>query len=249
MKAGQTVNRLVTLQVATGVFAGAALNFASAAAAIAVGWGWTWYDSTGAALSSQPAYTLSCIDSANGIHVLSYPLPGNRGYVKTTIPSGYRADPAGWSYDGLSYDDDAIAGLLLTAQGVPAVNSADDGDLGDVVSADAYNSGTLYIPSGKLSKFGLAFSDLSGFSISAGAKSAPADTMVALTCAFGATYLTDGAFTFSWNTMDPAMQLDAATYAKTWFIDVQIKQTASPNKLITTNRYSINVKWQRDTVT
>lgn len=239
MKAGDTVTKLVCLQGATGSAAGNGLSFGTAAAFAAAGWALTWYDTSGVALASQPTYTVAVIDGVRGVHAISFPLAAGRGYVKATVPSGYRSDPFGWSFDGQSYDDDAIAGLLQTNQGVPAVTSADDGDLGDIVWKDAWTSDTQTIPLGRLSRFGYAFSDLaSGWTISAGFRQTPNGTAVlsgagpgnGITAAFVAA--TSGTYKVSWDVYPTAMDMAVGDEAQVWYLDVQLKNTAS-GRLIT----------------
>lgn len=242
---GESVIKLVCLQVATGALAGNGLSYANAAAYIAAGWGLVAYDNTGVALAAQPTYTVAVLDSTIGLHRIIYTLPSGIGFILPTIPTGYRMDPRAWTFEGESYDADSIAGLLQTVQGVPLITSAADGDLGDVVDGDAWSGGTLTIPIGRLTPFGLTYADLAAGTITAGLKSSPTDTMTAITCAFVSAPA--GTFKPSWATFPAAMKLTGSDQYKTWYMDVQFKSAGG--LLITTNRYVLRVAWERDTVT
>ncbi len=138
-------------------------------------------------------------------------------------------------------DLDTIAGFLQTSQGIPGVQSAADGTLGDVVMGDAWQSGTLTVPLGKISPFG--YSDLTGMTITAAFKNAPADT--AVTCS--ASILDASARTVKayFDTFPVGLNLTSTEYSKPFFLDLQLKHTAS-GKIITPLRYQLNVAWQRD---
>ncbi|MBA3622948.1 MAG: hypothetical protein H0W48_00460 [Methylibium sp.] len=238
MIAGTTVVKLISLQTDAGV----AQSYADKAAFQGAGWDLSWRDSAGTALATQPTWTIA--HDASGIHRLAYALPGGIAYARLTIPIGFRPDPAGWTSDGDSYDVDALAGLLLTSTAVPASQSAADADLGDVVDGDAFSSGSLTLTLGKLTPFGVAFADLaSGWTITAAAKSEPADTPVALTCAF--VVAAGGTFKVSWPTFPAGMALGTTERSKTWYIDVQLKRT-SDSLIVTPNRYQVNVVWERN---
>lgn len=245
MISGDTIAQVVYLQT----LAGAGLSYANKTAFQAATWDITWTDAIGVALGTQPTWSIAHVSgSVDGQHIVTYTLPAGFSIAKFTIPAA-DADPGAWASDGSSYDDDSLAGLLLTSVGVPSPTSAADGDLGDVVMGDAYNSGTLYIPLGKLTVFGYAFADLaSGWTISAGLKDIPATTMVAATATFGASVATDGAFSFSWASFPAGLNLTSTETSKQFYVDIQLKRTAS-STIITTNRYGLNVVWERDTVT
>jgi hypothetical protein len=236
--------KLLSLQTDAGV----AQSYADKTAFTGASWNLTWRDADGTALASQPTWTITT--EGNGVHRVKYTVPAGVWWVEPTVPAGYRIDPYSWGGEGQSYDEDSLAGLFLTAQGVPATNSAVDSDLGDVVQGDSYNSGTLYIPLGKLTKFGYSYANLaSGWTISAGVKSAPSDTAITVSGAtFGGTVAADGAFSLSWTTFPTGMQLASTEESKTWYLDVQLKRTTS-STIITSNRYSLRVLWERDTTT
>lgn len=239
MIAGESKPKLLILQNA----AGTALSYADKAAFQAASWDLTWRDVDGVALTAQPTWTIA--DEGAGLHRVKYVQPGGVYWVEITVPGTNYVSPITWANEGESYDDDAIAGLLLTAQGTPAVISADDSTLGDVVMGDAWSTGTLTIPVGKLTPFGYTLADLaSGWTISAGAKNVPADASIALTAAF--VVAGSGTFKVSWVTYPASMNLTSTETSKPFYIDVQLKKT-STGQIITTNRYSINAVWQRDT--
>lgn len=246
MIAGDTVVKVVYLQT----LSGRGLSYANKAAFQADGWDISWVDTTITALTSQPTWTIA-VESGNtrGKHNIVYTVPSGVSVAKVTVP-GWATDPGAWSLEGQTYDEDSIAGTILTSQGTPGVQSATDGDLGDVVDGDSWNSGTLYIPLGKLSVFGYGFSDLaSGWTISAGLKSDPSDTqLTGATATFGATVATDGAVSVGWTTFLTGMALASTERSKDWFLDVQLKKTSS-SQIITTNRYKLTVVWQRNTTT
>lgn len=239
MQAGDSKPKLLILQTAAGVN----YSYADKASFQAGGWDLIWRDVNGTALTSQPVWTIA--DEGNGLHRVKYAQPAGVYWVEITVPGTAYVTPATWMNEGEAYDNDAIAGLLLTNQGVPAVISADDGTLGDVVNTDSWSSSTLFIPVGKLTPFGKTFADLaSGWTITAGLKKVPTDTMVPITCAFVDT--TTGAFKASWTTFPAAMDLGTAEQAQ-WYLDIQIVETAT-HLCITTNRYALRVVWERDTV-
>jgi hypothetical protein len=241
---GDTIAQVVYLQST----AGAGYSYANKAAFQAALWDLTWTDATGVALTTQPTWSIAVeAGSTNGKHLVTYTVPPGFAVAKVTVPSG-ASDPGAWASDGSSYDEDALAGLFLTSTGVPSPTSASDQDLGDVVAGDAYNSGTLYIPLGRLTAFGYAYSDLaSGWTISAGLKAVPTDTSVAITAAFGASVATDGAFKVSWSSYPAGLAL-TTEQSKQFYMDVQLKRTAS-STLITTNRYALRAVWDRNTAT
>lgn len=255
--AGDSIPKLIALQVADGLSAGDGLSYANKTAFQAAGWNLTWCDADGVALTSQPTWTIAVEDATRGIHRVKAVLPSGIGYVKPTIPSGYRIDPARWPFEGQAYDDDAIAGLLQTNQGVPEVRSADDGDLGDVVMGDSWSTGTLTIAAGKLTPFGYVAADLaSGWTISGGFRTAPNAPSTAVLSGVAAgngitaefVSAVDGTFRVKWTVSPTAMALGTTAEAQVWYLDVQIKKTSS-SEIITVARYRLRFVWQRDTTT
>ncbi len=243
MITGDTVVKVLYLQT----LSGRNLSYASKALFQADGWDLSWRDSTGAALSSQPTWTIA--DQTGGRHLVAYTVPTGVSWVKATIP-GWAADPGVWALEGEAYDEDTLAGLLQTSQGVPGLQSAADGDLGDVVMGDAWTSGTITVALGKISPFG--YSDLTGMTLSAGFKQDP--TTVALvsttTPALYTTIIDAAARTVSaqWITFPSALNLGstASDLGADWYMDLQLKHTAS-TRIMTVGRYKLRVVWQRDT--
>lgn len=256
MKVGDSKPKLLVLQDPYG----ANLSYADKAAFQAAGWDLIWRDVDGVALTSQPTWTIT--DEGSGVHRVKYVVPTGYYWVEPTKPSGvvlggviapYSISPETWANQGLSYDDDSLGGLLQTAQGVPALISADDGDLGDIVWKDAWTSDVQTIPLGKISRFGYAYADLaSGWTVSAGFRQTPNGSAVlsgagagnGITAAFVAA--ASGTYKVSWDVYPTAMDLAATDESQVWFLDVQIKHTAS-GRIITVGRWKVTVRWQRDT--
>lgn len=245
MITGDTIVKIVYLQT----LAGRNLSYASKAAFQADGWDLSWRDNAGAALSSQPTWTLA--DQGGGRHMVAYTVPSGVSWVKSTVP-GWAADPGVWGTEGEAYDEDSLAGLLQTSQGVPGLQSAADGDLGDVVMGDSWTSGVITVPLGKISPFG--YSDLTGMTLSAGLKQDPSTTAVVSSTspALNTTIIDTSARTISaqWIAFPAAMNLGSTSSDQTaaWFLDFQLKHTAS-GRIMTVGRYKLNVVWQRDTTT
>jgi hypothetical protein len=242
MITGDTVVKVVYLQT----LAGRGLSYANKTAFQADGWDISWVDTSAVALSSQPTWSIA-VDSGNtrGKHYVTFTVPSGVAVADLTVP-GWASDPGAWVTEGQAYDEDSIAGLLQTAQGVPGVQSAADGDLGDVVDGDAWQSGTLTVPLGKLTPFG--YTDLSGMTISAKLKQDPTTSPVAISASIvDASARTVKAY---WDTFPAAMALGATSsdLSATWYIDVQMKHTAS-GKILTVLRYQLRVVWQRDNTT
>ncbi len=150
-----------------------------------------------------------------------------------------------------SYDMDALAALMLTQQGQPAVGSAADSNIGDIVDGDSYVSETLTVPLAKLTSLGYGIADLTGLTIEAAIMDAPGGTSYPITCTVvSAPGLT---FNFGWTTQQhPAL---TTAPSKVWYIDIQLIKPldyplAGNLKTITTsNRYLFTQVWQRDTRT
>lgn len=154
-------------------------------------------------------------------------------------------EPSIWTGEAESYDADALAGLLLTSQGTPAVRSASDSDLGQVVDGDSYMSDTLTVPLGKLTPLG--YSSLSPFTISVAAKSG--NTTAAATSFSSASIVSSTGLTykFGWSAFPSDMNLATGEDSKDWYIDVQFKDTStSPATVITGGRYRLTVVWERN---
>jgi hypothetical protein len=144
-----------------------------------------------------------------------------------------------------NYDNDMLASLLLTQQGIPAVTSAADNSLGDIVDGDSYKSATLTMPAAKLTPFSISDISAAGITVEAAIMGAPGGTSYPITAAVVSG--TGLSFTISWDTqLHPGL---TTTSSATWYIDVQVIKTGPPKQIITTNRYSFNQVWQRDTRT
>jgi len=241
MIAGDTIGKVVYLQT----LAGLPLSYANKAAFQADGWDISWVDTTGTALTSQPTWTV--VNLSNGRHLIGYTVPSGVGIAKPTVPSTY-TDPGTWAVEGQSYDEDSLAALMLTSQGTPTVQSATDGDLGDVVMGDSWHSGTLTVPAGKISNFG--YTTLSGFTISAAFKQDPSQSPI--TSGITATILSNSGLTcsVSWDTFPTGMNLSSGSsdLSAQWYLDVQLKNSGA-GRILTPLRYSLRVVWQRDTST
>ncbi len=145
-----------------------------------------------------------------------------------------------------SYTVDTLAALMLTQQGQPAVTSAADDTIGDIVDGDTYTSAVLTVPLAKLTPLGV--SSLTALTAEAAAMATPGGTSYPLVC----TVIDAGALTFTigWaggvSQPFPALTTEPS---KQWYIDVQFIKTGSPNKIATTNRYTFSQVWQRETRT
>lgn len=142
-----------------------------------------------------------------------------------------------------SYDLSAMAALFLSAQGVPAVQSAADSDLGDIVDEDSYLSPVLTMPEGKLSPFGITDISAAGITVQAAIMATPGGTSYPITVT-----VVDGPsreFRIGWDAQQhPA--LPSGQDSQTWYVDVQVVKTGPPQQIITTNRYRFVQVWQRD---
>jgi hypothetical protein len=170
-------------------------------------------------------------------------LPASTGIFQAFIDVASGTDSVGGgllTLDLQAYNETSIAGLILTSQGVPGVRSAVPNDLGEVVSGDSYASDTLTVPLGKLTPFG--FTDLAGLTLSVEARTGPGvpASSVALTGTIVSSALRT--FTFKFDAM-PASMLLTTQDSVVWYIDCQFRETAAPNRIITTNRYYFSVVW------
>lgn len=241
MLTGDTVPKVKYLQT----LGGRALSYSNKAAFNAGGWDVVWYDNTNTILSSQPTYTVA--DMGAGRHMISHTVPSGFAVAKFTVPA-IGMDPGTWALEGQAYDEDSLAGLLQTSQGVIGVRSAADGDLGDVVSGDAWNSDILTIPLGRISVFG--YTDLTGMTVTAGFKKDPTTTSVTTGAGVTATIVSaaNRTVTVAWDTFPTTMLLPVlatSDLSQQWYCDVALKHTAS-GRLITGYRFKLNVVWQRD---
>jgi len=237
MITGDTAVKLLILESDSGV----AQSYADKAAFQAAGWDLSWQDTAAVALSPQPTWTIA--DQGNGLHLVAYAVPAGITWAEVTIPAGYIASASAWADEGQSYDADSIAGILNLNQGIPAVSSASDGDLGDVVDGDSWNSGVLTVPIGKLTRVGL--SDLSTFdTITATLKQDPSNTPVEIDADFDD--VSARTVHASWDTFPSDMELgdDARALSAIWYLDITLTQN-SPLLVITPLRYKLTVRWNR----
>lgn len=172
---------------------------------------------------------------------------GIKTYTIEPAQNGYSTDLIGAWYSGELevYDNDALASLMLQQQGIPGVRSAADSSLGDIVDRDTYISDTLTMPSGKLSPFGITDISAAGITLEASVMATPGGTSYPIT----ATVVSGTSFTFNLRWSGGASQpfpVLGSVSSLTNYIDVQILKTGSPNIIITTNRYSFNQVWERE---
>ncbi len=248
MITGDTIAKTVYLQT----LSGRGLSYANKAAFQADGWDLSWTDTSAVALTSQPTWSIA-VESGNtrGKHLVTYTVPSGVGISKFTVP-GWASDPGAFAVEGQAYDEDSLAGLVLTSQGVPGVQSAADGDLGDVVMGDSWSSGTITVPLGKISPFG--YSTLVGMTLSAGYKQDPSTVALVSTTspALYTTIIDATALTVKaeWLTFPTALNLGSTSsdLGADWYMDLQLKHTAS-GRIMTVGRYKLRVLWQRDTTT
>lgn len=176
-------------------------------------------------------------------------IPSTAGYLQVSIQPATGTDfvsPSGFGGEIESYDMDSMAALFLSSQGIPAVTSAADNTLGDIVDGDTYKSATLTFPSGKLSPHGITDISAVGITLRASIKATPGGTAYPIT----ATVVSGPGLTFniSWpggaTQPHPALTTEAN---KAQFIDVQIVKTGTPNVIVTGYRLSFNQVWERET--
>ncbi len=179
--------------------------------------------------------------------VITCPATAGTFQSKIEPASGYDVIDGGLiTVDLEAYNLTSIAGLILTSQGVPGVRSAEASDLGQVVSGDSYASDTLTVPLGKLTPFG--FTDLTGLTLSVEARTSPGTP--ASSVAFTGTIVSAASrtFNFKFDAMPSGMLL-TTEQSQVWYIDCQFKETAAPNRIITTNRYFFEVVWDTNDTT
>jgi hypothetical protein len=244
LKPGDIAYLPFTLQTTAGV----AVVFANKAALTGAGWTLTYWNA--GAVVSSPTWDLVIVDSPAGRYQVALTIAAaGQGECFLTPPAGYTSSVETHTLDVESYDLDALAALFLSASGSPGVQSAEDGDLGDVVDGDSWNSGTLTISEDAMSPLGVT--SLTGLTIEASFKSQPSDTAVTAT----ATVIDAPTrqLQVSWDTFPVAMNLSGDDREKVWYLDVQLIRpavTGFPTKRIKTPiRYQLRVVWQRETRT
>lgn len=175
-------------------------------------------------------------------------LPSTAGYLQLFFQPATGTDflsPSKFGGEIESYDMDSMAALFLSSQGIPAVTSAADNTLGDIVDGDTYKSATLTFPSGKLSPHGITDISAVGITLQASVKATPGGTAYPIV----ATVVSGPGLTFniSWaggaTQPFPALTTEAN---KAQFIDVQVLKSGTPNVIVTGYRLSFNQVWQRE---
>lgn len=144
-----------------------------------------------------------------------------------------------------AYDLDSLANLMQDSTGVPAVASAVDTELGQIVDGDSYVSGTLTMNTSKLSPFGITDLSAVGITVEAAIAATPGGTQYPITITtISPTLMT---YTLSWTAQQhPALTTDQQ---KVWYIDVQVIKTGPPKLIVTTGRFRFTEVWQRDSRT
>ena len=212
-----------------------------------------WLDGVLQTLSPTPTVTELTTEGDARAYRVTLTLPSTTGHLQIAVlPVSGSTDIIidGQLVGSLeSYTMDGLAGLLLTAQGVPAVQSAADGDLGQVVEDDSFQSEVLTFPLGKLTPFGLGFADLATATITAQAKAEPADATPATLVVTPVNLAGAGTLRIGWDAWPGGiMDLGASEQSKRVYIDVQA-EFAGPTRYITGLRYQLEIVWQRNTNT
>lgn len=144
-----------------------------------------------------------------------------------------------------AYDLDSLAALMQDSTGVPAVASAVDLNLGQIVDGDSFVSGTLTMNMAKLSPFSITDLSAVGITKEAAISSAPGATQYPITITV--INPTTGTYRLSWDTQQhPALTTQQNA---TWYIDVQVIKTGPPKLIVTTGRFTFQQVWQRDSRT
>jgi hypothetical protein len=149
MAAGDTIPVLLQLEQDDGT----AATYADKTAFQAAGWDIDWLDTDGDALASTPTWAIESLGS--GLHLVTFTLPTGFYVAQLTIPSGFVSNSYGWTGEGITYDNDALAGLLLTANGQAVGETRTTGTLEDLVHGDSLNY-TVAIPESALTRVGAA---------------------------------------------------------------------------------------------
>lgn len=206
--------------------------------------------------SVAPAVTYIGPDQTGtrSLYAVALTLPATTGFMQVWIDPAAGTDVIENGFlsgEIMAYDEDSLAALSLLSQGQPAVLSAADSVLGDIIDGDSYLSPVLTMPSGKLSPFGITDISAGGITVEAAICASPGATSYPITVA-----IVNGAaltYTIGWNTQQhPA--LPTGQGSASWYIDIQVIRAASmtppPYKVIvTTGRYQFTQQWQRDTRT
>lgn len=209
--------------------AGAAQTYANQAAFAAASWTLTWYQA-GAALGSQPTYTVTPLGST-GIHWFNFNLPAGVDSMVIGNPTGFRSDPAAIVLTTPTSDTDAIVSVLNTATGTPINNGIQTSYSFSVAEGDSFIK-ALTVPAAALTDFGLT--DLSGTWTTTAAGRDPADTTTGAPAFVMTVAIVNAAartITMGWGSTFPSgaalTTSDILNGSKAWLYDVQLKTTVS----------------------
>lgn len=196
--------------------------------------------------ASQTPSTVAYIGAVGNqsYYSLVVTLPAAAGLVLQVVEPTATDDVCIWSTGEVeSFDLESLAALLSSSVGVSA-STVSQSDFGTIVMGDSFDTGTLVVPLARVSKFG--YTDLSGMTISAALKNAPADSPVAAS----ASIISTSARTIKayWGPFPAGLNLSGTEQSKTFRLDIQLKKTADSN-LITVVSGTITVIWQADTTT
>lgn len=108
---------------------GVAAVYADKAAAISAGWDLSWQDDTGAALASQPTWTLTPDALEDGRYVIGFTPPAGLWTVKVITPAGYRSDPSEFSGEASVYSIDDLYGIAASGLSTPVTELTTTGDV------------------------------------------------------------------------------------------------------------------------
>jgi len=190
-----------------------------------------------------PAFTVTPT-GITGWHLMRWTATEGDYLVETTIPALHDANPPFVAAYIDSVDlSDVFAAVNSGGELTPIKQNRADQSLGNLIDGDAFCTGPLTVPLSILTPCGLT--DLTGTTITAAFREDPSTAPVAITAS-----IDDAANRIISAKMDPflsAMSLGAGAtdLSKTWFLDIQIKVTAT-GTILTVGRYKVDVIWQRD---
>lgn len=192
--------------------------------------------------ANEYALTFTAPDTTS-IHLARVqPLPGG----------GYWADrlfPDLMVLDLTASDDDSIMAQLAVAQGLPSAALLADGDLGSIVDGDSYYSPiAIQLNQSRLGAFGITDLNAVGITIRASVKLSSADAPVTLPAVVIASPGTLLQVYLNWDggAGQPFGALASGKDSRTWYGDIEVIKSASPNKIITAYRFSFNQIWDRE---
>lgn len=140
---------------------GSPLSYANKTAFTTAGWSLIFIDTAGAALASQPAYTLAAVAGVAGRHAVVSTLPAQATMVRITPPA------TTWSFvvlpslytDSLIYDENSIFSRLNSVLGISSSGAPATTVLPSMVEGDSYLA-TIVVPISYLARMG--WSNLTG---------------------------------------------------------------------------------------